>query len=79
MEFQTLINSVHRVALHYFAVVPVKVYSLNIFSNILLSTFWIVLFTDSAYTVTDIIRMEVKILEGIEFNLGRPLPIHFLR
>ena len=35
--------------------------------------------TDNAYTERDIIRMELKILEGIEFNLGRPLPIHFLR
>ena len=35
--------------------------------------------TDKAYTVSDIIKMELKILEGIKFNLGRPLPIHFLR
>ena len=35
--------------------------------------------TDKAYTERDIIRMELKILEGIKFNLGRPLPIHFLR
>ena len=35
--------------------------------------------TDKAYTERDIIRMELKILEGIQFNLGRPLSIHFLR
>lgn len=35
--------------------------------------------TDKAYTEKEIIRMELRILHGLEFNLGRPLPLHFLR
>jgi len=35
--------------------------------------------TDRAYTEKDIMKMELNILHGLEFNLGRPLPLHFLR
>jgi len=35
--------------------------------------------TDRAYTEKEIIRMELRILHTLEFNLGRPLPLHFLR
>jgi len=35
--------------------------------------------TDKAYTEKDIMRMELKILNGIAFRLGKPLPLHFLR
>jgi len=35
--------------------------------------------TDSAYTERDILRMELKILDSLDFELGRPLPLHFLR
>jgi len=35
--------------------------------------------TDKSYSERDIIKMELKILESLEFNLGRPLPLHFLR
>jgi len=35
--------------------------------------------TDQAYNEKTIITMEIKILEGLHFNLGRPLPLHFLR
>ena len=35
--------------------------------------------TDNAYTRSDIIRMEIVILKTINFELGRPLPLHFLR
>lgn len=35
--------------------------------------------TDKAYTEKDIMAMELKILHGLMFNLGRPLPLHFLR
>jgi len=35
--------------------------------------------TDKAYTEKDIMRMELKILNGIGFKLGKPLPLHFLR
>jgi len=35
--------------------------------------------TDSAYTEKDILRMELRILEVLNFELGRPLPLHFLR
>lgn len=34
---------------------------------------------DDAYTRADIISMELKMLNALEFNLGTPLPIHFLR
>merc|ERR1719186_27750 len=35
--------------------------------------------TDDAYTEKDILRMEIRILATLNFDLGRPLPIHFLR
>lgn len=35
--------------------------------------------TDNAYTKQEIRRMECVILRTLDFNLGRPLPLHFLR
>lgn len=35
--------------------------------------------TDKAYTEKEILKMELKILDSLKFNLGRPLPLHFLR
>ena len=35
--------------------------------------------TDNAYTKKDIRRMECELLKTLDFNLGRPLPLHFLR
>lgn len=35
--------------------------------------------TDSAYTVPQILKMEQIILQTLSFQLGRPLPLHFLR
>ncbi|CAL8378583.1 unnamed protein product [Boreogadus saida] len=35
--------------------------------------------TDDAFTKAQIILMEQIILRGLDFNLGRPLPLHFLR
>lgn len=35
--------------------------------------------SDKAYTQRDIIRTEMRILRALDFNLGRPLPLHFLR
>ncbi|XP_067874012.1 G2/mitotic-specific cyclin-B2 [Heterodontus francisci] len=35
--------------------------------------------TDNAYTKTQIRQMEVLILKELDFKLGRPLPLHFLR
>ena len=35
--------------------------------------------TDKAYTDKEIIRMELRILNSLNFDLGRPLPLHFLR
>lgn len=35
--------------------------------------------TDNAYSKSDIRKMEILILKTLEFNLGRPLPLHFLR
>ncbi|NXM33342.1 CCNB2 protein, partial [Oxyruncus cristatus] len=35
--------------------------------------------TDNAYTSTEIREMEMIILKELNFDLGRPLPIHFLR
>ena len=35
--------------------------------------------TDRAYTEKEILKMEVKILSVLQFDLGRPLPLHFLR
>ena len=35
--------------------------------------------TDRAYTERDILKMEIRVLAVLNFNLGRPLPLHFLR
>jgi len=35
--------------------------------------------TDNAYSAAAIRRMELKILQTLDFELGRPLPLHFLR
>ncbi|XP_043934506.1 G2/mitotic-specific cyclin-B2 [Protopterus annectens] len=35
--------------------------------------------TDDAYTPAQIREMEMMILRELKFNLGRPLPLHFLR
>jgi len=35
--------------------------------------------TDRAYTESQIREMEMKILDTLGFDLGRPLPLHFLR
>jgi len=35
--------------------------------------------TDRAYTEKDILKMEIRILNTLNFDLGRPLPLHFLR
>ncbi len=34
---------------------------------------------DKAFTEADIKEMEAKVLRTLDFNLGRPLPLHFLR
>merc|ERR1719474_14925 len=35
--------------------------------------------TDSAYTSLEIRQMELDVLRALDFNLGKPLPLHFLR
>jgi len=35
--------------------------------------------TDNAYTTLEIRQMELDILRTLDFNLGKPLPLHFLR
>lgn len=35
--------------------------------------------TDNAYSKADIRKMECLILKALDFSLGRPLPLHFLR
>lgn len=35
--------------------------------------------TDRAYTEKEILKMEMRILTVLNFDLGRPLPLHFLR
>lgn len=35
--------------------------------------------TDNAYSKADIRKMECLILKALDFQLGRPLPLHFLR
>jgi len=35
--------------------------------------------TDNAFTKAQILQMEQLILKSLNFNLGRPLPLHFLR
>lgn len=34
--------------------------------------------TQDKYTTSQICKMEIKILQALDFRLGRPLPIHFL-
>lgn len=38
-----------------------------------------VLICDKLYTKKDILRMELQMLAVLNFELGRPLPLHFLR
>lgn len=38
-----------------------------------------VFMSDKAYTKKEILRMELRILRALDFSLGRPLPLHFLR
>lgn len=35
--------------------------------------------TDDTYTKNQLLDMEIKIMKALDFNLSRPLPIHFLR
>ena len=35
--------------------------------------------TDNAYSQSQIREMEIKIMGVLKFDLGRPLPLHFLR
>merc|ERR1719422_2917609 len=35
--------------------------------------------TDHAYSERDIQKMEIQVLSVLKFDLGRPLPLHFLR
>ncbi|KAF4530745.1 hypothetical protein B566_EDAN007967, partial [Ephemera danica] len=35
--------------------------------------------TDNTYTKKQVMEMEMKILGALNFNVGRPLPLHFLR
>lgn len=35
--------------------------------------------TDNAFTKSQILEMEQVILRSLNFQLGRPLPLHFLR
>jgi len=35
--------------------------------------------TDNAYSAAQIRQMELKMLQALNFQLGRPLPLHFLR
>merc|ERR1712112_494056 len=35
--------------------------------------------TDNTYTQSQIREMEIKIMGVLKFDLGRPLPLHFLR
>lgn len=35
--------------------------------------------TDNAYTSDEVREMEIMILKELNFSLGRPLPLHFLR
>jgi len=35
--------------------------------------------TDNAFTSKEIRQMELKLLQALQFKLGRPLPLHFLR
>jgi len=35
--------------------------------------------SDKAYTKKEILRMELRVLKALDFSLGRPIPLHFLR
>jgi len=35
--------------------------------------------TDNAFSAAEIRQMEIKVLSTLNFNVGRPLPLHFLR
>ena len=35
--------------------------------------------TDNAFTKSQILEMEQLVLRSLNFQLGRPLPLHFLR
>lgn len=35
--------------------------------------------SDKAYTCKDVLAMECRMLQKLDFRLGRPLPLHFLR
>lgn len=35
--------------------------------------------TDNAFSKSQILRMEQVVLSSLHFQLGRPLPLHFLR
>jgi cyclin B len=35
--------------------------------------------TDDTYSKEDILHMELRIFKALDFNLSKPLPIHFLR
>lgn len=35
--------------------------------------------TDNAFTKSQILEMEQVVLRSLKFQLGRPLPLHFLR
>jgi len=35
--------------------------------------------SDKAYTNQDVLKMECRILQTLDYRLGRPLPLHFLR
>ncbi|XP_065498192.1 G2/mitotic-specific cyclin-B2 [Caloenas nicobarica] len=39
----------------------------------------LVYITDNSYTGDEVKEMEIVMLKGLNFDLGRPLPIHFLR
>jgi len=38
-----------------------------------------VFITDKTYTKKEILKAECRILQVLDFSLGRPLPLHFLR
>lgn len=35
--------------------------------------------TDNAYSKVEILQMEMLIVKTLDYSLGRPLPLHFLR
>ena len=35
--------------------------------------------SDKAYTSKDVLAMECRMLQKLDYKLGRPLPLHFLR